>query len=77
LRGVIFLSLLPELFSVVNLKRPARAVGYYRALLRSLNYGVSRSRWSWWSRFQRLKAASLVPVKRNGNVGDSTWPSQN
>ena len=39
-------------------------------------YGASRSRWGWWSRFQRLKAASLVTVKRNGSVGDSTWPSQ-
>jgi hypothetical protein len=40
-------------------------------------YGISRSRWGWWSRFQRLKAASLVSAKRNCNVGDSTWPSQN
>jgi hypothetical protein len=39
-------------------------------------HGASRSRWGWWSRFQRLKAASLVSVKRNGSVGDSTWPSQ-
>ena len=28
-------------------------------------------------RFQRIKAASLVSSKRNFNVGDSTWPSQN
>jgi len=40
------------------------------------NHGASRSRWGWWSRFQRLKAASLVSAKRNCNVGDSTWPSQ-
>ena len=27
------------------------------------NHGASRSRWGWWSRFQRLKASSLVSVK--------------
>jgi hypothetical protein len=45
-------------------------------LLAMFNHGASRSRWGWWSRFQRLKAASLVSSKRNFNVGDSTWPSQ-
>jgi hypothetical protein len=41
------------------------------------NHGASRSRWGWWSRFQALKASSLVSAKRYCNVGDSTWPSQN
>jgi hypothetical protein len=36
------------------------------------HHGASRSRWGWWSRFQALKAASLVSAKRNCNVGDST-----
>ena len=36
------------------------------------NHGARRSRWGWWSRFQRLKAASLVSSKRNFKVGDST-----
>ena len=40
-------------------------------------YGAGRSRWGWWSRFHRLKAASLVPAKRCCSVGDSTWWSQN
>ena len=40
------------------------------------DYGESFSRCGWWSRFQRDKAASLVSAKRNGSVGDSTWPSQ-
>ncbi len=39
------------------------------------NHGAKRSRWGWWSRFQRHRAASLVSAKRNFNVGDSTWPS--
>ena len=41
------------------------------------NHGASFSRCGRWSRFQRLKAASLVSSKRNFSVGDSTWPSQN
>jgi hypothetical protein len=45
-------------------------LGYYQ------NYGARRSRWGWWSRFQALKAASLVSAKRNCSVGDSTWLSQ-
>jgi hypothetical protein len=48
-----------------------------RTCPRTPNHGASCSRWGWWSRFQRLKAAALVSEKRNCNVGDSTWPSQN
>jgi hypothetical protein len=39
-------------------------------------HGDSFSRCGWWSRFQRIKAASLVSSKRNFSVGDSTCPSQ-
>jgi len=47
-----------------------------RTCPRTPNHGDSRSRWGWWSRFQRLKAASLVSAKRYCNVGNSTWPLQ-
>ena len=40
------------------------------------NHGDNLSRCGKWSRFQRLKASSLVSSKRNFSVGDSTWPSQ-
>jgi hypothetical protein len=67
-------------FSIVKLKPTARAVGYYRALLRSFRRMKSQSKAfavGLVVAFQRLKAASLVSAKRNFNVGDSTWPSQN
>src|SRR5476649_2488367 len=53
-----------------------KTAGYFWSSLRDY-YGARRSRWGWWSRFQRLKAASLVSVKSNGSAGDSTWLSQN
>ena len=50
------------------------------------HHGDNFSRWgTWWVAvrmgpdrkvFPRAKAASLVSAKRNGRVGDSTWPSQ-
>src|SRR5665213_588108 len=66
LRGLVGFDVLPAV----------ETAGYFRSSPRDF-YGARRSRWGWWSRFQRLKAASLVSAKRNGSVGDSTWPSQN
>ena len=65
-------------FSVVNLETTARAVGYYRALLRSLERGKRRSRWGWWlvavcKDFQRQRAAARVAANRKVNAGDSMW----
>ena len=37
---------------------------------------VKRSRWGWWSRFQRLNAASVSEENSTGRETDSTWPSQ-
>src|ERR1700722_15405065 len=47
---------------VLDVLPAVETAGYFRSSLCDF-YGARRSRWDWWSRFQRLKAASLVSVK--------------